>query len=194
MACRSTPIAAIRFAKGMDIDRLLIEVARSLSCAGLRLGGLVQVCSAAHEARLSASVHVVDLFTGDRFDIWEPRGRDARGCRLDEGRLAVAEAAVMRSIDAGLDLLVLNRFGRAESLGRGLLACFIKAVTEDIPVLTAVREPFDRAWADFHGGLAETLPPRVEAVDVWAGCLPGRILPATREPVPSPAGPGLLRS
>ena len=48
----------------------------------------------------------------------------ARGCRLDERGLLDAEPAIMAAIADRVDLLVINRFGRAESLGRGLLGCF----------------------------------------------------------------------
>ena len=34
----------------------------------------------------------------------------------------------MESLADGVDLIVINRFGRAESLGKGLLGCFTAAV------------------------------------------------------------------
>jgi len=123
----------------------------------------------------ATAIEVVDLFTGASFEIWEPRGQWAKGCRLDENGLAAAEAAVQRSIDAGIDLLLLNRFGRAESKGRGLINCFCKALEQGVPILTAVREPFDAAWVEFHGGLATALPPEANTALEWAriasGCL-----------------------
>ena len=47
----------------------------------------------------------------------------------------------------------MNRFGRAESLGGGLLTSLTSAVAAEVPVLTAVRAPYDVTWAQFHGGL-----------------------------------------
>ena len=70
----------------------------------------------------------------------------------------------MAAIDGHVDLLILNRFGRAESLGRGLLRCFAEAVDAGIPVLTSVREPYDIAWRDFHGGLGIDLAADFEAI------------------------------
>jgi len=58
-------------------------------------------------------------------------------------------------------------FGRAESLGRGLLDWFVRTLEAGIPVLTAVREPYDEAWAGFHGGLAADLEPDAVAVCDW---------------------------
>jgi hypothetical protein len=67
-----------------------------------------------------------------------------------------------------MDLLVINRFGRAESLGRGLIGCFVAALEANIRVLTAVRAPYVDSWVNFHGGLAAELPPEVQAVVDWA--------------------------
>lgn len=149
-------VAAIHVAKGQEIDQLLIDVADKSSSLGLRLGGLVQVATGGDDTHRSTAVNVIDLRTGERQDIWEPRGRFARSCRLNESGLAVAEAAVLQSINEGIDLLFLNRFGRAESKGRGLTECFAAALSTGIPILTVVRQPFDDAWASFHGGLADT--------------------------------------
>jgi hypothetical protein len=60
------------------------------------------------------------------------------------------------AIAEGIDLLVINRFGRAESLGRGLLGCFTAAMEAGVRVLTAVRVPYVEAWAAYHGGLPRT--------------------------------------
>jgi len=167
MPADTNALAAIEFAKSMDIDRLLLQIATTIGRDGTRLGGLVQVTTGGLGMQATA-VEVLDLATGDRFQIWEPRGQWAKGCRLDESGLAAAEAAVLRSIDAGIDLLLLNRFGRAESKGRGLINCFCRALEQGVPILTAVREPFDAAWAEFHGGLATLLPPEVDIALEWA--------------------------
>ena len=74
----------------------------------------------------------------------------------------------MAAVADRVDLIVINRFGRAESLGRGLGACFMAAMEAGVPVLTAVRAPYDDAWRDFHGGLGEDLPADVSAVVNWS--------------------------
>jgi hypothetical protein len=177
-------IAGVGFAKGADIDGLLVDVVSTLVGAGVRLGGLLQLADGG-EARRATSVKVVDLHTGDRYEIWEPRGHWARGCRLDETELARAEAAVLKSLDAGIDLIVLNRFGRAESKGRGLVTCFIHAMSVGVPILTAVREPFDAEWDRFHGGLGMTLPPEQHAILGWVDSVLGEIPAVVRDPVAS---------
>jgi hypothetical protein len=65
-------------------------------------------------------------------------------------------------------LLVVNRFGRAESLGRGLIGCFTAALEAAVPVLAAVRAPYDADWRAFHGGLGQDLPADEARVVGWA--------------------------
>ncbi len=151
-------LAAIRYERGFDIDRLLIDVCQTLSAQRVRIGGLVQLSTGDRGGNCAATTHVMDLKTGANFDIWEDRGPCARGCRLDEDGLSHAEPVLQRAIDERVDLLVINRFGRAESLGRGLRPFFDRALSAGIPVLTAVRSPYDAAWHDFHGGLGVALP------------------------------------
>jgi hypothetical protein len=74
---------------------------------------------------------------------------------------------VTDAIKAGAELIILNKFGRAESEGAGLLSCFAEAVSAGIPVLTTVREPYTEAWHEFHDGLASDLPPIQEAIVEW---------------------------
>lgn len=161
-------LAAIHYPRGFDIDRLLIDVCSVAAASGFRLGGLVQMTTGERGGNCATTIHVVDLKTQRVFDIWEDRGACAKGCRLDERGLADAEPAIMQAITDRVDLLVINRFGRAESLGRGLRTCFEAAIAADIPVLTAVRAPYDEAWLNFHGGIGSKLLCEVGQVTGWA--------------------------
>jgi Protein of unknown function (DUF2478) len=160
-------LAAIAYERGFDIDRLLVAACERLARRGVRLGGLLQISTAA-KGGCASTVHVVDLRTNTAFDIWEGRGACARGCRLDEGGLAAASQSIDKAIADRVDLVILNRFGRAESLGGGLLGSLASAVAAELPVLTAVRAPYDQAWAKFHGGLAKDLPADVVSITAWA--------------------------
>jgi hypothetical protein len=189
-------LAAIHYGRGLDVDGLLLDACAALRARGLRLGGVIQRASG-DLGECSTSVHVVDLRSGEAFDIWEARGAFAASCRLDERGLIDAEATIKAAIAEGVDLVVLNRFGRAESLGRGLTACFTAAIEAGVPVLTAVRAPYDKAWRTFHGGLGQDLPADREQVTTWAlratECSAGRAapraetVPATVPGVPSAA-------
>jgi molybdate transport system ATP-binding protein len=170
---RSHALTAVSYPRGFDIDRLLVDICERLAGAGLRLGGLLQLSTGERGGSCATGVVVVDLRTGARFDIWQDRGPCARGCRLDEGGLAEAEIALRSAIADRVDLLVVNRFGRAESLGRGVRARLEEAVLEDIPVLTAVRAPYDVAWQAFHGGLGHEIGCDGAAVAAWIAAVTG---------------------
>ena len=167
MPASSQCIAAIHYSKGFDIDAFLIEACRALAENGVRLGGLLQI-SEGGIGGCATSVHLYDLQTRSAFDIWDDRGTCARGCRLDEAGLDAAVAVLDRAIATGVDVLIVNRFGRAESLGRGLLPYFVRATETGIPVLTSVRAPYDEAWAKFHGGLGIDLRIDKCSVKDWA--------------------------
>jgi len=74
----------------------------------------------------------------------------------------------MAAIADRVHLLVINRFGRAGSLGRGLLGCFAAALEVGVPVLTAVRGPYAEAWRAFRGELGQGLPADGSRVIAWA--------------------------
>jgi hypothetical protein len=167
MSLEPIKLAAISYDRGYDIDHLLVTACERLSRRGVRLGGILQISTGAR-GNCASTVHVVDLRTNTAFDIWEDRGACATGCRLDERGLAAASEAIDKAIADRVDLVIMNRFGRAESLGGGLLASLSSAVVTGMPVLTAVRSPYDGAWEKFHGGLGQELPADVGAIMAWA--------------------------
>lgn len=170
----SPQLAAVVYSRGFDIDRLLVEVCAEAARAGVRLGGLLQVSTGDRGGNCAATVHVVDLRTQAAFDIWENRGACAQGCRLDERGLADAVPVIVRAITDRVGLIVINRFGRAESLGKGLLDSFAAALEAGIPVLSAVREPYVSGWRNFHGGLGVELSTSVPAILGWMNARPDR--------------------
>jgi hypothetical protein len=161
-------LAAVTYARGFDIDCVLVDVCKQLSQKGVRLGGLLQISTGAKGGGCASTVHVVDLRSNTAFDIWEERGACAKGCRLDERGLADAASVIELALGDRVDLIVINRFGRAESLGRGLLSCFASALLANVPVLTAVRPPYDEAWRTFHGGCGREIATEIREIVDWA--------------------------
>jgi nucleoside-triphosphatase THEP1 len=167
MATESTPaLAAVMYETGIDINRILRDVATSLRGRGVDIGGVLQEPEAGDDSSC-ARLNVVDIRTGTSACITEERGKDAVGCKLDPRGLADISHCITDAIEAGVDLIIINKFGRAESEGDGLLSCIADAVSAGIPVLTTVREPYLAAWRSFHGGLAKELAPSNSAVMAW---------------------------
>jgi hypothetical protein len=189
MANHGNPqIAAVIYQTGFAIDDFLNEVAGRLRADAVRLGGAVQenLRSAADEP--CAAMVLTELRSQQRFRISQELGPQAQSCRLDAAGLAEIGALLDRSIDRDIDLMLLNRFGTAEAEGGGLRSIFARAMETGIPVLTAVRPPYSEAWADFHGGLAVDLPPRLGPVLAWAREAV-RLARTARQAELMPAGP-----
>jgi nucleoside-triphosphatase THEP1 len=159
-------LAAIRYERGIEVSQILRDVVARLREESAVVGGVLQEAVQTDDG-LCAMLNVVDIRCGEKARITEDRGRNARGCKLDPRGLARIGPCIEDAIHAGVDLLVINRFGRAESEGRGLLPYVSDAIGVGIPVLTAVREPYVAPWQAFHGGLATDLPPSVESVMAW---------------------------
>jgi nucleoside-triphosphatase THEP1 len=179
-------LAAIAYQAGFPIDEFLTRIAGQLRAEGTRLGGALQENVRGAQDRCAA-MSLVDLPSRTRFQISQDLGSQAEGCRLDARGIAEFIALFDRAPDHDVELMILNRFGRAESEGGGLRPAFARAMEAGIPVLTAVRAPYDEAWSQFHGHLACDLPANFDAVLAW--CRDSvRLLRAARHAQLSPAG------
>ena len=182
----SIRLAAIVYEAGFPIDEFLARVADLLRAEHVQLGGALQENLPGDAGRCSA-MSLVDLSSRSRFRISQDLGSQAEGCRLDAQGIAEFVALLDRSAHQDVELMLLNRFGRAEAEGGGLRSAFAHAMEAGIPVLTAVRAPYTEAWSQFHGRLATDLPADLETVLAW--CRDSvRLLRAARRAQLSPAG------
>ncbi|MGA2566998.1 MAG: DUF2478 domain-containing protein [Pseudolabrys sp.] len=182
----SIRLAAIVYEAGFPIDEFLTRAVSLLRKERIRLGGALQENSPGDGSRCSAMT-LVDLSSRGRFRISQDLGSQAEGCRLDAQGIAEFVALLDRTPDQNVELMLLNRFGRAEAEGGGLRFAFAHAMEAGIPVLTAVRAPYTEAWSQFHGRLAIDLPADLEVALAW--CRESvRLLRAVRHAQLSPAG------
>ena len=75
------------------------------------------------------------------------------GCRLDSDWLASLATRLAAAIEAGADVVIINRFGRLEAEGKGLTDLIRQALDADIPVLIAVPERRFATWIRFSEGM-----------------------------------------
>lgn len=162
-------LAHISIAGRGETDRFLAAVAARLEMAGLRLAGTVQ-SNTARADRTRCDMDLRVLPDGPVYRISEDRGAAARGCMLDHGALEQTVAEVARRLD-GADLLIVNKFGKAESEGRGLVPVISDALARGLPVLVGVNGLNLPLYLDFAGGLSDALPATEETVAAW--CLQG---------------------
>lgn len=159
-------LAALHYEQGFDVSAVMLEAIAHLRKQGMTVGGLLQEAEVVGPGQC-AMLNLVDLRSGQRARITQSRGKESRGCKLDEQGLVALSHCIDAAIGDCVNLIVISRFGRAEAAGDGLLACFTDAVCAGIPLLTAVREPYVERWQDFHGGFAVDLPASPEAVLNW---------------------------
>lgn len=121
--------------------------ARGLSVAGVLQHRIVE------DADRHCDVLLGDLTSGRRTALFEDRGAGASGCRLDQAALAEATARVEGSLEQPPDVLVLNKFGKAECEGGGMRDLIVSSIDRRIPVVIGV--PRDRldAWRKVRGRL-----------------------------------------
>lgn len=133
---------------------------------GLRAAGVLQhpVCS---DTAGHCDVALEELTTGLRTDLFEDRGPGARGCRLDVAALAEVNAQVARSLDIDPELLILNKFGKVEAEGRGLLDLVAIAVDRGIPVVIGVPMRNLEAWRNFAGDMSAEFSSDSSEVTDW---------------------------
>ncbi|MFQ0812463.1 hypothetical protein AVM02_03575 [Brucella anthropi] len=164
---KAAPIlAAIHAAKDVPVDPLLAEIAARGKREGLRVAGFFQHRGKDTE-ECCRDIEIEHIGTGKTQIISQPLGTGSRGCRLDPAALADVAGTLLAELEAGADLLILNRFGKGETEGHGFRAVIEAAYARQVPVLTVVRETYIDGWCDFAGDCGVLLPPDSEAALGW---------------------------
>ena len=167
-------LAAINYDNhsGALIEEVLAEVTRTLRRDGFSLAGAIQ-WNEPVPGRCRCSMTLEDLASGRRILASEDRGSHARGCHLDANALEEAAVLATTSIELGVDLVIINRFGKQEAAGRGFRQAIEAAILLERPVLVGLNENNRTSWEAFAGNEAENLPCSLEAVLSWcSGVLP----------------------
>ena len=160
-------LAAIEFDDGQDIDGLLACFVQAQQRWGLIVKGVLQDRGQAGGECYCADMDLLAIGSDRVFRISQSLGAGSSGCRLHPGALADCSAYLEQEIEQGADLLVLNRFGKGESEGRGFRDLICMALSRGIPVLIAVRPAYLVAWEQFSGDYGITLPFDRNAVSQW---------------------------
>jgi len=159
-------VGAIVYPQSAYPDAAFEVFVRRCRRQGLSLAGVLQHRVSATPDR-RCDVMLEDLSSGHHTALFEDRGTGAAGCRLDEAALAEAMARVEGNLDNAPDLLVLNKFGKAECGGGGLRDLIAKAIDRAIPVIIGVPRCDLDAWRGFVGDLAVELSDNVHELERW---------------------------
>jgi hypothetical protein len=163
-------LAAVVFEPGQNPDAVLRGFAAELNMRGYRAVGLVQRGQDCTEANLSALL----VHSGEELPLLQDLGACATGCRLDVGRLLEAGSRVAAAIEAGADLVIINRFGRREREGKGLCYLIDRALDADIPVVIAVPSRRFADWIRFAEGMSVKLACDRRALAAWWNAVSAR--------------------
>ena len=158
-------LAHVSIAGRGETDRFLAAVAGRLEQAGARLAGTVQT-NIARADRRRCDMDLRVLPDGPVHRISEDRGAEARGCTLDHGALEQTVMEVARRLP-GAEILIVNKFGKAESEGRGLVPVISEALARGMTVLVGVNGLNLPLYLDFAGGLSMPLPAEETKVSDW---------------------------
>ncbi|MCC5956034.1 MAG: DUF2478 domain-containing protein [Natronohydrobacter sp.] len=147
-------------------DKLLVDLSEELIARGIDLAGVVQINRETRPDRL-CDMDLQVLGHDHTVRISQNLGPYARGCRLDPLGLETAVGLVEADLDRHPALLILNKFGKSELEGRGFRNVIGKALTAEVPVLTAVNKANLDGFLHFAEGMADALDPGSEALLAW---------------------------
>lgn len=148
------------------IDDCIAGAVMHLERRGVRLCGTVATPHDDPDAH-PCDRNVRILPDGPATRISQALGSGSRGCRLDPASIESLAIDVERRL-AGSDILVVNKFGKQESLGRGLCSAIVRAADLRIPVLVGVNALNLPALLDFTAGEARRLEPEPDMITGWA--------------------------
>ena len=154
-------LAALVYDDVHDPDALLRGFAAEMNAQGFRVVGMVQAGQCADSSLSAVLVH-----SGETLLLAQDFDPNASGCRLDIGRLQNAGARVADALDAGADLLIINRFGKRERDGKGLGYLIERALHAGTPVVIAVAKDRSADWTAFAGDTPRLACDR-SALDAW---------------------------
>jgi len=157
-------LAALVYEAGQDPDAILRDFAADLGARGFRVIGMVQAGQCSDSSLSAELLHSEEkLLLAQDFD---PR---ASGCQLDADRLTSAGGRIERALEAGADLVIINRFGKRECEGKGLTFLIERALDADVPLVIAVSSHRFTEWIRFAGGMSVKLACNRHALDTWWG-------------------------
>lgn len=149
-----------------DTDELLFRVAETITKRGFRATGTVQINTERPDAQ-PCDMDVKVLPEGPLIRISQSLGPNARGCRLNPEGLERAVGEVQARLEAGVDCLIVNKFGKQEADGRGFRPAIGQAVAADIPVLVGLNHLNAEGFEAFAEGAAVALAPDHDALVAW---------------------------
>lgn len=169
-------VGVLLYETSAEIDAILTEAVERLRARGVSVGGLLQRFG---EPLPNGKYRmwVDNITTGESIRLDRYRGAGASACILDPDALAQAACMLCRIVEARPDLIIVNRFGHAETDGGGMRPEIADAVCSGAAVLLAARFTYLDALEDFLGGPPTVLRPSATAIVDWVEHIVASTLP-----------------
>jgi hypothetical protein len=165
-------IAALVYEADDHPDDVLRQFAAQVSGDGARVSGIVQFRHHMTDPQRRVMVLDEDRMFDVRHGMAGAPGRHIDGQWLD--RMA---ARVEAGIAAGVDVVVVNRFGPLEVAGRGFYKAIKAASAAQTPLIIGVAAGDFEVWTRFSHGMTLKLPCRLEPALAWWDHISGRRRP-----------------
>lgn len=159
------PIVAIVYDERKYPTFTLNSIVSKCRERGIAVAGVLQ--HVAPESSHACDALLEDVSTGHFTQIFEKRGADARGCRLNHFAMADASQRVQLALEKRPQLLVLNKFGIMEAQGKGLGSLFSVAAEMRIPTVVAIPSRNLGIWREFAGECSLEFADDAEKIWAW---------------------------
>jgi hypothetical protein len=160
------PVAVVIWEAGEAADERMAALVAACRARGVAVSGLIQH-NEGDCALPGFSMALEDMGSGRLIPLVDQGPVPAQSCRLDVAGLAEAAACLAVERHLASDLVVVNKFGRQESLGRGLREEMAALVMAGVPLLTSVRASLLPDFEAFIGEDYVAVAPTAEAVSQW---------------------------
>ena len=169
----ATPIAALIYrGEGDDELRTLWRAVGQLRDRGFSIKGLLNKTDA-QGGKMRDRVY--SLTDSREYAIMYDGGcTEEDTCKLDPRGLAASSEVIREALQSPPDILVFNKFGHAESEGRGLIDEYAQAVAAGIPVISLLQDKYLPQWREFTDGMGTELENGLQGVLDWAQAQKGR--------------------
>jgi hypothetical protein len=147
-------LLALVYEDSIAADRVLSSLGYALREQGVAVRGLVQRNKPVAD-RVKCDMDLEELGSGKVFHISKDRGALASGCRLDVEMLLIAGEVLEDALEHGCDVLIVNKFGRAEAEGGGFRDLLARSVSHEITTIVGVPRRNADSWLHFAGGLSD---------------------------------------
>lgn len=159
---------AVLFSDSPASNDLFATFADRVLSDGAKAGGIVQEMNSRTGGKLG-SIDAIEIDTNRRIPIKTPHlpTTEPGTCLLEVSKLAECSSAITRAISGDFDIVIIEKFGRQEAKGEGLLDEIMAALVSDTPAIIALPESYLNEWNHMTGGEIEIIPADINAMLAW---------------------------